>query len=665
MAKTSDTKKTAVKKTTAKKADAKKPAAKKTTSTNATAKKITSKKSQTRKTTTASKKTAEKKATAKKAVAKKAIAKEPAAKKTTVTKATAKKTTTVKKAVAKKIVAKPEFKKAVAKKVTASKTVPKKFATSRTTAKKQTIEEKKKSAPQKTVNEKAVKTKMDKKANEKTKANIGFEKQLWGAACVLWGHIPAAEYRKVIVGLIFLRYISAAFNRRYQELVEEGEGFEDDRDAYSMENVFFVPEEARWEKIAAAAHTPEIGTVIDNAMRAIESENRSLKNVLPKNYASPDLDKRVLGDVVDIFTNSIDMGDTEESEDLLGRTYEYCIAQFAEKEGVGGGEFYTPASVVKTLVAVLKPFDNCRVYDPCCGSGGMFVQSAKFIKAHSGKRGAIAVYGQEANADTWKMAKMNMAIRGIDADFGPYQADTFTSDLHPTLKADFVLANPPFNYHPWNQEKLLDDVRWKYGIPPAGNANYAWIQHMIHHLAPNGKIGLVLANGALSTQSSGEGEIRKKIIEDDLIEGIIAMPTQLFYSVTIPVTLWFITKGKKQKGKTLFIDARKMGHMVDRKHRDLDEEDIQKLADTFEAFQNGKLEDVKGFCSIATLQDIEKQDYILTPGRYVGIEEQEDDGEPFEEKMTRLTSELSDMFVKSHELEDEIRRKLGAIGYEV
>lgn len=263
------------------------------------------------------------------------------------------------------------------------------------------------------------------------------------------------------------------------------------------------------------------------------------------------------------------------------------------------------------------------------------------------------------------MAKMNMAIRGIDADFGPYQADTFTNDLHPTLKADFILANPPFNYHPWNQEKLLADVRWKYGIPPAGNANYAWIQHMIHHLAPNGKIGLVLANGALSTQSSGEGEIRKKIIEDDLIEGIIAMLTQLFYSVTIPVTLWFITKGKRQKGKTLFIDARKMGHMVDRKHRDFAEEDIQKLADTFEAFQNGTLEDVKGFCSVATIQDIEKQDYILTPGRYVGIEEQEDDGEPFEEKMARLTSELSDMFKKSHELEDEIRRKLGAIGYEI
>ena len=305
--------------------------------------------------------------------------------------------------------------------------------------------------------------------------------------------------------------------------------------------------------------------------------------------------------------------------------------------------------------------------DPCCGSGGMFVQSAKFIQAHGGKRGTISVYGQESNADTWKMAKMNLAIRGIDANLGEYQADTFFNDLHPTLKADFIMANPPFNLSGWGQDKLKDDVRWKYGTPPAGNANYAWIQHMIHHLAPNGKIGLVLANGALSTQSGGEGEIRKRIIEDDLVEGIIAMPTQLFYSVTIPVTLWFITKNKKQKGKTLFIDARNMGHMVDRKHRDFTDEDIQKLSDAFAAFQEGKLEDVKGFCAVADIATISdsQHDYILTPGRYVGIEEQEDDGEPFDEKMKRLTGELSGLFAKSHELEDKIRKNLGAIGYEV
>lgn len=500
---------------------------------------------------------------------------------------------------------------------------------------------------------------------EKTNANIGFEKELWDAACVLWGHIPAAEYRKVLVGLIFLRYISSAFEKRYNELVNEGEGFEDDRDAYTEKNVFFVPEDARWEIIAKAAHSPEIGVVLDNAMREIEKENPTLKNVLPKNYASPDLDKSVLGQVVDIFTNKIKMKTNESDEDLLGRTYEYCIAQFASKEGKGGGEFYTPASIVRTLVEILKPFENCRVYDPACGSGGMFVQSAKFIQAHSGKRGAISVYGQEANSDTWKMAKMNMAIRGIDADFGPYQADTFTKDLHPTLKADFVLANPPFNYRPWNQESLLDDKRWKYGIPPANNANFAWIQHMIHHLAPNGKIGLVLANGALSSQTGGEGDIRKRIVEDDLVEGIVSMPKQLFYSVTIPVTLWFISKNKKQKGKTVFIDAREMGFMVDRTHRDFSDDVIKLLADTFTAFQDGTLEDKKGFCAIADIEQIAKQDYILTPGRYVGIEEQKDDDEPFEEKMDRLTSELSEMFTKSHELEDEIRKKLGAIGYEI
>ena len=494
---------------------------------------------------------------------------------------------------------------------------------------------------------------------------IGFEKQIWDAACVLWGHIPAAEYRKVIIGLIFLRYISAAFEKRYNELLAEGDGFENDKDAYTMENIFFVPEIARWSTIAAAAHTPEIGKVIDEAMRAIEAENKALKNVLPKNYASPDLDKRVLGEVVDLFTNNVDMKDIGTDHDVLGRTYEYCIAQFAAYEGVKGGEFYTPSSVVKTIVEILKPYENCRVYDPCCGSGGMFVQSVKFLQAHSGNRNKISVYGQESNADTWKMAKMNMAIRGIDADFGPYQADTFFNDLHPSLKADFIMANPPFNLSNWGQDKLKDDARWKYGLPPSGNANYAWIQHMIHHLAPNGKIGLVLANGALSTQTSGEGEIRKRIIQDDLIEGIVAMPTQLFYSVTIPVTLWFISRNKKQKGKTLFIDARKMGYMVDRKHRDFTQDDIKKLSDTFTAFQEGTLEDKKGFCAVVTTDDIAKQDYILTPGRYVGIEEQEDDGEPFEDKMKRLTSELSKMFEQSNTLQDEIKKNLESIGFEV
>ena len=492
--------------------------------------------------------------------------------------------------------------------------------------------------------------------------NISFEKQIWDAACVLWGHIPAAEYRKVIVGLIFLRYISNAFEKRYNELVAECDGFENEPDAYMMENIFFVPEQARWGVISASAHTPEIGQVIDNAMRVVEDENRTLKNVLPKNYASPDLDKRVLGDVVDLFTN-MDMNDA--SRDILGTTYQYCIKQFAAYEGVKGGEFYTPESIVKTIVAILQPFENCRVYDPCCGSCGMFVHSAEFVEAHQGNRQTISVYGQESNVDTWKMAKMNMAIRGIEADFGQYHADTFFNDLHKSLKADFIMANPPFNLSNWGQDKLKNDIRWKYGTPPPSNANFAWIQHMIHHLAPNGKIGLVLANGALSTQASGEGEIRKNIIEADLVEGIVALPPQLFYSVTIPVTLWFISKNKKQKGKTLFIDARKMGYMVDRKHRDFSDDDIQKLSDIFSDFQNGTLEEVKGFCASANTQEIAKQDYILTPGRYVGIEEQDDDSEPFDEKMNRLTAELSEMFRKSHELENEIREKLGAIGYEI
>lgn len=500
-------------------------------------------------------------------------------------------------------------------------------------------------------------------AKQQTNANLGFEKQLWDAACVLWGHIPAAEYRKVIIGLIFLRYVSSVFEKKYRDLVAEGDGFEDDRDAYNEDNIFFIPKEARWQVIANAAHTPEIGIVIDNAMRAIEAENKALKGVLPKNYASPDLDKKVLGEVVDIFTNSIDMDGTDASRDLLGRAYEYCIMMFAEKEGVGGGEFYTPASIVKTIVSILKPYDNCRVYDPACGSGGMFVQSAKFLEAHGGKRGHISVYGQEANADTWKMAKINMAIRGIGADFGPYHADTFTNDLHPTLKADFVMANPPFNYHPWHQEELIDDKRWKYGVPPASNANFAWIQHMLHHLAPQGRIGLVLANGALSSQTGGEGEIRKNIVNADKIEGIIALPPQLFYSVQIPVTLWFFSNSKKNPGKVVFIDARKMGFMADRTHRDFTDEDIQKLADTFEAYRSGTLEDVKGFCTIKTLQEIGEQDFILTPGRYVGIEDPEEDSEPFDEKMKRLTSELRTLFKESNKMEEAVCDKLEAIGY--
>lgn len=496
---------------------------------------------------------------------------------------------------------------------------------------------------------------------EKNTAGIGFEKQIWDAACVLRGNIDASEYKSVVLGLIFLKYISDRFEEKYQELLAEGDGFEEDIDEYTSEGIFFVPANARWSVIASKAHTPEIGTVIDDAMRAIEKENKRLKDILPKNFARPELDKRRLGDVVDLFTN-IQMIEHGSEKDILGRTYEYCLSKFAEQEGKLAGEFYTPSCVVRTLVEVLQPY-NGRVYDPACGSGGMFVQSAKFIERHSGNINSIAVYGQDSNPTTWKMAQMNLAIRGIEANLGEYNADTFFNDCHPTLRADFIMANPPFNLSDWGADQLKDDVRWKYGMPPAGNANFAWLQHMIHHLAPNGKIGMVLANGSLSSQSGGEGEIRQNIVNADLIDCIVAMPSQLFYTTAIPVSLWFLSKNKKQKGKTLFIDARKMGTMVTRKLRELTEEDIATIADAYKAYCVGTLEDQKGFCAVATTEEIAKQDYILTPGRYVGIEEQQDDGEPFEEKMTRLTGELSELFAQSHTLEDEIRQKLGAIGY--
>ncbi len=492
-------------------------------------------------------------------------------------------------------------------------------------------------------------------------ADIGFEKQIWNAACVLRGNMDASEYKNVVLGLIFLKYISDRFDEKYEELRAEGEGFEEDIDEYTSEGIFFVPSSARWSEIASKAHTEEIGVVIDNAMRAIEKENKRLKDILPKNFARQELNKQRLGDVVDLFTN-IKMAEHGDEKDILGRTYEYCLSRFAEQEGKRGGEFFTPSCVVRTLVEVLQPFKG-RVYDPCCGSGGMFVQSAKFVESHSGNINNIAIYGQDSNPTTWKMAQMNLAIRGIEPDLGGYAADTFLDDRHPTMRADYIMANPPFNLSNWGADKLKDDVRWQYGMPPAGNANFAWLQHMIYHLAPAGKIGMVLANGSLSSQSGGEGEIRKNIVNADLVECIVAMPTQLFYTTQIPVSLWFINKQKKQPGKILFIDARKMGTMVSRKLRELTDEDIQKIAGTYQEFVNGTLEEVKGFCVAADLDEVAKQDYILTPGLYVGIEEQVDDGEPFEEKMGRLSAELSELFDKSHELETRIRENLEKIGY--
>ena len=498
-------------------------------------------------------------------------------------------------------------------------------------------------------------------AKKENTTSIGFEDAIWRAADKLRGNLNASEYEGVVLGLIFLKYISDKFEAKFAELSEDEYADVEDKDEYEADGVFFVPQDARWSVISQAAHTPQIGKVIDDALEAIERENTKLKGVLPSNYARPELDKRRLGDVVDLFTN-IHMLASGDEKDLLGRVYEYCLQKFASMEGKNAGEFYTPSCIVRTIVEILQPYAG-RVYDPCCGSGGMFVQSAKFIQNHQKDINNISVYGQEANPSTWKMAHMNVAIRGLEANLGKSYADTFFDDQHPTLKADFIMANPPFNLSDWGADKLEKDVRWKFGIPPAGNANFAWMQHMIHHLSPTGRIGLVLANGALSSQTGGEGVIRQKIVEADLVEGIIALPSQLFYSTGIPVSLWFLSRNKQQPGKVLFVDARNMGTMVTRAVRELQQDDITKIASTFEAFRNGTLEDEKGFCAVKTLQDIAAQDFILTPGRYVGIAEQEDDGEPFAEKMQRLTSELGGLFSESHRLEDEIKKQLGSIGF--
>jgi type I restriction enzyme M protein len=493
---------------------------------------------------------------------------------------------------------------------------------------------------------------------------IGFEKQIWEAGNEMRGNIDASEYKQVVLGLIFLKYISDKFDSRYQCLVEEGDGFEEDRDEYTAERIFWVPQGARWDEIAKHAHTPEIGKIIDNAMHSIEDENKSLRGILPADFARPELDKTRLGNVVALFTN-VRMAEHGDTRDILGRTYEYCLSKFAEQEGRNAGQFYTPACIVKTLVSVIAPYKG-RVYDPCCGSGGMFVQSAEFVREHAGSINNISIYGQESNATTWKMAKMNLAIRGLESKLGDYNADTFLNDCHKGERFDYILANPPFNLDKWGGDKLKDDPRWKYGTPPEGNANFAWLQHMIHHLSPaGGSIGVVLANGSLSSQSGGEGQIRRNIVDADLVDGIVAMPTQLFYSTQIPVSLWFISNHKVQPGKTLFIDARKMGTMVTRRLREFTNKDIQKVMQTFVDFHAGTLKDVKGYCAVASTEDIAKQDYLLTPGRYVGIKEQEDDGEPFDEKMKRLTGELSEMLKHSHDLEGEIREKRGAIGFEI
>ena len=452
---------------------------------------------------------------------------------------------------------------------------------------------------------------------------------------------------------------------KYKELLEEDEEFAEDMDAYLAEGVFWVPEIARWDYIAKHSKQVEIGQIVDSALDAIEKENDSLRGVLPKNYSRPELDKRILGEIIDLFTN-INVGGKEGKEkDILGRVYEYFLGKFAANEGKGGGEFYTPKSIVALMVEMIQPFKG-YVYDPACGSGGMFVQSLKFVEEHSGSTFDISVYGQESNPTTWKLAKMNLAIRGIENNLGSKNADTFHEDLHKNLKADYILANPPFNQSDWGQPLLVDDARWKWGTPPQGNANYGWIEHMLDKLSQKGKAGVVLANGSLSSNTSGEGEIRRKILEDDLVDCIVALPDKLFYTTGIPVCIWFFNRDKKHKGQTLFIDARKMGDMVNRRLRELSDEDIKKIANTYIAWQNEDgYEDVQGYCKAASIDEIKEHDYILTPGRYVGIEEVEDDGEPFEEKMERLTNTLANQFKKSRELEEEIRKQLGGIGYKL
>ena len=481
--------------------------------------------------------------------------------------------------------------------------------------------------------------------------------QLWSAANKLRGNISPSDYKYVVLGLIFLKYVSDAFSVRHQEAIDENYDPED-RDWYLAENVFWIPEKARWEYLAARAKQPEIGVLVDKAMEAIERDNPSLKGVLPKDYAREALDKRRLGELIDLFTNI--KFDTVSARDLLGQVYEYFMGKFADSEGRRGGEFYTPRSIVQLLVEVLEPYSG-RVYDPCCGSGGMFVWSEKFVKEHAGHTSDIAVYGQELNETTWRLAKMNMAIRGIDANIK--RGDTLADDQLSSLKADYILANPPFNIRDWGQEHLQNDVRWKYGLPPKGNANFAWIQHMIHHLSPRGTAGFVLANGSMSSQTGGEGDIRKQLVLNDMVDAIVTLPSQLFFNVAIPCCLWFVSYDRANRhGKVLFIDGRNLGEMVERR-RKLTEEDIAQVVKTYHDYKTASADyiDQPGFCKVADLKEIKQNDYVLTPGRYVGVEEVKEDGEPFANKIARLTAELNEQFTKSHELGAKIKANLEKI----
>lgn len=490
-----------------------------------------------------------------------------------------------------------------------------------------------------------------------------IEDKLWASADKMRGAVSVGDYKFIVLGLIFLKYISDSFEERYKELVEEGYGLEEEKDSYIEKNIFYVPKNARWSYLVEHSKDDNIGEIIDDALTLIEKDNATLKNVLPKDYNSPSMRNVNLGELIDLFTN-IKVGTKDAIErDILGRIYEYFLGQFAKNELQKGGEFYTPACLVRTMVECIEPYQG-RVYDPACGSGGMFIQSLKFVQEHQGNIMNIGIYGQEKNPTTWRLAKMNLAIRSLNGDLGKYAADTFTEDLHKDLKADFILANPPFNLE-WDVEKVSNDPRWRYGLAPKNNANYAWLQHMISKLSQNGKMACILANGSLSAGGQ-EGEIRKKLLENDLVDCILSMPSNLFYTVTVPCSIWIINRNKKQKGHTLFINASNMGTMVTRKLRELSKEEILKIAETYHNYQNDdNYEDVLGYCKKATLEEIETNDYVLTPGRYVGTEEVENDGIPFEEKMKTLTEELSNQIKQSNELDEEIKRVLSAIGYEL
>jgi type I restriction system adenine methylase len=503
--------------------------------------------------------------------------------------------------------------------------------------------------------------------------SLGFESELFKAADKLRGNMEPSDYKHVALGLIFLKYISDAFEAKHNELLAEDAQAAEDKDEYLAVNVFWVPKEARWSHLQANAKLPTIGTLIDDAMRAIEKDNESLKGVLPKDYARPALNKVMLGELIDLISGITLNEEGHASRDILGRVYEYFLGQFAGAEGKRGGEFYTPRSVVRVLVAMLEPYKG-RVYDPCCGSGGMFVQSEKFVQEHGGRIGDIAIYGQESNYTTWRLAKMNLAVRGIDSDIRWNNEGSFHKDELRDLKADYILANPPFNVSDWGGDRLREDVRWTFGVPPVGNANYAWLQHIYHHLAPKGTAGVVLANGSMSSNQSGEGEIRKAMIEADVVDCMVALPGQLFYSTQIPACLWFLArekapgKGRRdRRGQVLFIDARKMGELVDRTRRELTDAEIQTIADTYHVWRGeknaGEYADVAGFCKSATLEDIRKHDHVLTPGRYVGAAEQEDDGEPFEEKMRRLSALWREQRAEGARLDALIEANLKELGY--